>query len=483
MILEQSSGVSLDDPKFDELLNNLQANILKFHGRNFAHHLFFKLDREKVSTARSWISQFAVSLITSAKKQLSDAKQFKCGKLEDGGTVFTLSLSASGFEKLGLTSQMPKDDAFKSGLKGSADLLHDDPLKWEDAFLAEVDLLIIIANDDSLAASTEVKKIIAEVEAFGTLLTNQRGNVLKMETGVGIEHFGYADGISQPMYLADEINGQSRPRIWDDEANLDLLLVNEGQDPSADLFGSYLVFRKLEQDVKGFKDAEKNRGPVGMGLPHVINASGKTDAELPGAMIIGRFENGTPVAIMDHAFEPNPHTPTNDFSYERDPGLKCPFHAHIRLMNPRKGDPETDPQQLLTHRITRRGIPYDDLLTKRFEDGEILAITEEMLDDRPKPSDNVGLLFMCYQSSIENAFEILQAHWSQGNIAPSPANKGQDSIIMQGSEESRTLPLKWGETAQGQPFLFSGFVKMKGGEYFFTPSIHFLRNLINPEAS
>jgi len=159
------------------------------------------------------------------------------------------------------------------------------------------------------------------------------------------------------------------------------------------------------------------------------------------------------------------------------PGLKCPFHAHVRLMNPRKGDPEAGSVDLLSHRITRRGMPYDDLVPPRLNDQEVLVITQEMLEDRDKPSDGVGLLFMCYQSSIGNAFEVLQGFWSQGNIAPSPVNKGQDSIIMQGTEQSRMLPEQWGSANQGNPFNFSGFVKMKGGEYFFTPSIPFLKKL------
>ncbi|MES2651065.1 MAG: Dyp-type peroxidase [Bacteroidota bacterium] len=477
MILEQSSGVSLNDPKFDSLLSNLQANILKFHGRNFAYHLFFSLDGEQSAMARLWISGFANSSITSSKKQLEDSKNFKSGKLLDGGTVFTLSLSNSGFTKLNLRDRLPDDASFKSGLKASAGLLKDDPSSWEMGFKGEIDMLIIVADDDATRAKTAADDVISKVLGFATLLQSQRGNVLKMTNGVGIEHFGYADGISQPMYLADEINGQSRPRAWDDETILGRLLVKELGNGEDDLFGSYLVFRKLEQDVKGFKDAEKNRGPLGMGLPEVLNSSDQADDELPGAMIVGRFENGTPVNMMDNAFEPNPHHPTNDFSYEGDPGLKCPFHAHIRLMNPRKGDPETNPEQLLTHRVTRRGIPYDDMEPKRLTDDEGLAITEEMLEAKPKPSGGVGLLFMCYQSSISNAFEILQAHWSQGNIAPSPTNKGQDSIILQGTELERKLPKKWGEADQGASFKFSGFVKMKGGEYFFTPSIHFLKQL------
>ena len=145
------------------------------------------------------------------------------------------------------------------------------------------------------------------------------------------------------------------------------------------------------------------------------DVDGDDNKELAGAMLVGRFENGTPVVKNSEARVDNPPVQTNDFSYGDDlNALKCPFHAHIRLMNPRKGD--TIAGDLSAHRITRRGIPYDEV--GRIPEDQINSISDELLDGN-QPEKGVGLLFMCYQNSIETQFEILQHFWAnQGQIGP-----------------------------------------------------------------
>lgn len=477
----KQSNVALNQT-FDPMLNHLQANILKAHGRKFAHHLFFSFDNTKKDAAKNWIKTFADTRLTSAKKQLEDTLAFnKTGT--DGGTVYTLSLSKWGYHALGLVT--PADIAFKVGLKDRANILKDKLGEWEPEFLNDIHMLILVADDIAQQAKKNAQMIIQEVEAFGTLIKDQRGNVLKMkDTGLGIEHFGYADGVSQPMYLADEINGQSQPRRWDDQTELDRVLVKEKNSNNEDCFGSYFVFRKLEQNVKCFKIAEGDTKPDDTTdckriVPERKNGIGKVDDELSGASIVGRFENGTPVTMLSDPLKVNPHTITNDFDYSDDKeGLKCPFHAHIRLMNPRNGDPIAKPNELLPHRITRRGMPYDDhdKAHRRIPDDKITDITDDMLDTN-RPLDKVGLLFMCYQSAIETQFEILQAFWANQGIIVSGPTRGQDSLITQGTDAPRSISSQWGKAPQSNPFSFSGFVKMKGGEYFYTPSIAFLKEL------
>ncbi|GGA95980.1 peroxidase [Mucilaginibacter rubeus] len=434
--------------------------------------------------------------MTTALKQLEDSKLRRSDQNFDGGPIFTLSLAATGYDFLNKNDQKPDSITFQNRMRNNSDLLLDSPDDWDKEFTGQIDLLIIVADDNNATASDEASQIISQTAPFAVLLKNQRGNVLKTEVGVGIEHFGYADGVSQPMYLADEINDQEQPRIWDDKTNLDRLLVKEDKIDTNEFYGSYLVFRKLNQNVLAFKDAEgDNREalpstkPDTALLPRVKDSSGNDNIELPGAMIVGRFENGTPVTMRSNEFQNdlpptanlNPHRPTNDFDYSDDIGelaLKCPYHAHIRLMNPRNGDPKADPSDLRTHRITRRGMPYDDNFDNenvRIPDEHILSITDDML--KKQKGINVGLLFMCYQNDIANAFEILQGFWAQGDIAPNADLKGIDSIISQASQDSRVLPEQWGVQGKVNPVKFDHFVTMKGGEYFFTPSKNFLMNL------
>ena len=70
---------------------------------------------------------------------------------------------------------------------------------------------------------------------------------------------------------------------------------------------------------------------------------------------MGRFKDGTPLVKSDVPLGEFPAF--NDFKYEDTdrPAHKCPFHAHIRKVNPRG-------QGILVGKrfITRRGIPYGE---------------------------------------------------------------------------------------------------------------------------
>ena len=111
------------------------------------------------------------------------------------------------------------------------------------------------------------------------------------------------DGISQPLFLADEItafkNNQpyldaALPLRFDPSAELKLVLVQDPFTNAADMaFGSYFVFRKLEQHVRNFKEAEK-------ALAKKLGLSSAEEAERVGAMIVGRYEDGTPLTISEH---------------------------------------------------------------------------------------------------------------------------------------------------------------------------------------
>lgn len=460
-------------PSNDPVLTDIQANILKGHGRNFAHHIFLRIRDGETDAARYWVASFAAGTITSARKQLDGTAAFKRGLKGDAGSIITLSLSSTGFDKLGLGAYKPASTAFRNGMRSRADLLGDNPDGMEEPFNG-IDLMIMVADDRSSEAKRKAKTFIAQTASFADLLLDQKGNVLKKTSGIGIEHFGYADGISQPLFLADDIKRQPSTIEWDDATDTDLLLVREELPGKTDHFGSYLVFRKLEQNVKGFKDAEGDNEGVPGRLPMVKDVDGDDNKELAGAMLVGRFEDGTPVIKSSFPIVDNPPVHTNDFNYADDPGaLKCPFHSHVRLMNPRKGDIIAG--DVSAQRITRRGIPYDEV--GRIPEKDVTDITDDMLD-KNQPVKGVGLLFMCYQSSIETQFEILQHLWANQGQIKGHAIGAQDSIIGQGTNPPKTLPQQWGQSAQSAPFSFSGFVTMRGGEYLYTPSISLLTGVL-----
>ena len=142
----------------------------------------------------------------------------------------------------------------------------------------------------------------------------------------------------------------------------------------------------------------------------------------------------------------------NDFNYEEDPqGNKCPLFAHIRITNPR-----IDTEKERGRRIARRGITYGDP-TPPDDDLEML------------PEGGVGLLFQCCQADLREQFEYLQRL----------ANAAADPIIGQSAGNSfpdLEFPKIYNKPERGR-FGFHDFVTMKGGEYFFVPSISFFKNL------
>ena len=144
----------------------------------------------------------------------------------------------------------------------------------------------------------------------------------------------------------------------------------------------------------------------------------------------------------------------------------CPLAAHIRKTNPRNLDFKP-----LTARIVRNGIPYGfDFDAKA-----------------PNPTSTArGLLFACYQSSIEAGYQRIQKTWANSPSFP-PGNAGLDAFMGQlppvqqsnGVQKPVVSDTKHvvnlfidSKDTTGKPLpVPKPLVTMKGGEYFFVPSI------------
>jgi Dyp-type peroxidase family len=313
------------------------------------------------------------------------------------------------------------------------------------------------------------RAIIISLKNLAIPLREEPGKGIRNEAGNGIEHNGYADGVSQPLFFKKDIQEEAA-RIgranWQPESPLSLALV---PDPGkAGTFGSYFVFRKLEQDVKGFKKREAD-------LATALGLTGD-DAERAGALVVGRFEDGTPVTSFKDALEniAKDKVP-NDFTYAGDDGGKCPFHAHIRKTNPRSDGAGAEFNK--AKRLVRRGIPFEKAARVRLPDGD--------LDPAhfPTKGDGYGLLFMCFVANLgeqfeAGQFEFMQRHWANEPNFVNPGT-GIDPVIGQhtGVVQPQQWPTTWGHAAPTKPFAFADFVHMKGGAYFFAPSLSTLINL------
>lgn len=462
------TAIDQRDPQFRDFFSNLQGNILKGHGRDFTNHIFIKFDNDrtgstfKKDSAKKWIKKFAEDKITSCNAQLKENELYKRHNVS-GGTFFSFYLTADGYDYLGKNqSKAFTDESFKAGMKASKSKLNDpDKSKWDSGFRDEIHAMILIADGDSKTLSLAAKQILEEMDGFAKIQTIEYGEAIRNANGDGLEHFGYVDGISQPLFFKDEIEGNIKNNmalVFDPSANLDLVLLKDPLTDVEDAFGSYFVFRKLEQHVRSFKKAEKK-------LAKALDLNGD-DVERAGAMLVGRFEDGTPVTVSK---KPDliGSGALNNFNYHEDgDGAKCPFHAHIRKSNPRRGADDK------THTMARRGITYGH----RNITTEIDPLPEQM------PEDGVGLLFMSFQKSIINQFEFIQEKWVNDSDFPKD-NNGIDPIIGQDNDQSISIGkfakiygIVPDESELPQPF--KNFVSLKGGEYFFAPSIPFLQNII-----
>jgi Dyp-type peroxidase family len=460
------TNINPSDPKYRGMLENLQGNILKPHGRRESDHLFLRFTGDR-SAVRAWIRRFASEEATSAREQLADSDAHR-ERGARGRLVASLHLSATGYEALGLDTGVFGEPgrSFRNGMKRRAIALvarnRDPPAsEWEKPYRRDIHALVTLADDsvDVLAAKT--RQVSENVRGIALVLANERGTVLRNGKGEPIEHFGYVDARSQPLFLKGDVDRERGDGIdrWDPSAPLGLVLVDDPHADGEDSFGSYLVFRKLEQDVTGFNTAVRALASrLAVGEP------------LAGALVVGRFKDGTPVAVR----ATDGLGAANNFEYLRDDGAgnRCPFHAHIRKANQRGANRGLGTEEERRRRIVRRGVPYG-------------VRPAPPVEPHSGTVEEKGLLFMCFQADIGRQFEFIQRTWVDNPNFPEfllipGLNTGDDALIGQHPRAFQRWPREWGKGGRflgRRPFNFGGHVRLRGGEYFFTPSLSFLKNL------
>lgn len=439
--------IDLSDPKFAGFLGDLQANILKGHGRRSTRNLFFTVAAGKAVAARAGMKALA-PLVTTARQQLDETATFKATGTP-GGRVILAMISRAGYKAMGtVPAKIPPDAAFGASMAKRQQILADPPsTAWEPGFPVAAHAMVIIADaSDALCRSSQAE-VLAKLGAGWKLAHVEAGQAIFDDAGNGLEHFGYVDGRSQPLMLTEQVDKEAKAN-WNPAFGPDIVLVHDQAGKNGgDSMGSYLVFRKLEQDVAGFKAAEASLADAQQRAAAAAGVAAP-DRELAGAMMVGRFEDGTPTLLQG---TPSNSEPVNDFNYGADPnGDKCPLHAHIRKTNPRNGSE----RNVI---MARRGIP--------FGGGEGSGAP-------------VGLLFMSYNRNIATQFEFIQQSWAN-NINFQRPGTGLDPIIGQGTGRRAAYPrcpIDW-DNPNHHVGEFQQYVTMRGGEYFFAPSISGLGNL------
>lgn len=352
-----------------------------------------------------------------------------------------------------------------------------------------VHALLLLYDKDEASAEAWAEQVEAALAPHAVKVVHRLPLDLRPdEKGVAREHFGFADGISQPMPYDDEavvlINGAPAARDpWngiplgeilfghlnghhesapgpivpdDDKAQAAGLPPHPLAEGFRDfgLDGSYMVVRELKQDVVAFwQSMRDNAARIRARDPdHSAHVTTTWLAE----RVVGRSTKGHLLCPSGY-LPPNAYgQPENDFGfYDRDlHGIGCPVGSHVRRANPRDGlAPTPDQKQTLldaanNHRILRRGRKY----------GATISV--------PPKEDGVdrGLLFICLNTDIARQFEFVQQTWL---LNPNFATLFDETDPLVGPQGTMTIH----EQPLRRIVDVETFVRMAGGDYFFLPSM------------
>jgi Dyp-type peroxidase family len=465
----QNSPRYLTAADLKDNLRDIQDNVVMPILMRYGRHLFLKFsDGEK---GRAFLRNMFKRV---------NARQ------EEHGTRFTINIGFTyeGLKTLGLSR--PSLDsfpvAFRVGARGRAGEVGDTgphaPEFWEGGLGGpDVHAMALIRTESDEGREEATRVIRAEMDAIGGIEIRfvQDTKALAHENGIGSEgeHFGFADPVSQPpidgadvpWYPGDgvqEPDGSWRPLKpgefvlgYEDEVGPPGVEAPEPFELRVN--GTYVVFRKLYQDVAAF------RRYLATAAKSLYRSDDQHHQELVAAKMMGRWRSGCPLDLSpdkdDLAIAADPER-RNNFTYAGDDdGLRCPIGAHLRRSNPR-ATPMKRATAVRRHRLVRRGVEYGPHLA----DG---ALEDDGVDR--------GLINLFINADIERQFEFVQKEWMHGGEFLGLDPTEQDPINGVGGEGSQmSVP------GAKQPFLFDlpTFVKVKGGEYLFVPGVKALEGLI-----
>ncbi|KOS45950.1 hypothetical protein ACN38_g3115 [Penicillium nordicum] len=278
----------------------------------------------------------------------------------------------------------------------------------------------------------------------------------------GHEHFGFLDGVSQPLLAGFDDEDLKAKGALKSLTNPGVIIFgHDAEDSKHSAWarnGSIQVVRRLKQFVPEWNRYVEEQGAKLHLTPGQM-----------GARMMGRWQSGAPVELYPDTDHPE-HARFNDFDYDPESQLRCPFASHTRKVKPRK-----DVDNLDTFDIMRRGLPFGP---------EHDPATE------PTTTQERGLMFVCYQTRLDKGFSFIKNDWCNNDDFPSEKVKytggtlpGQDPVIgqtlpstKQADDTGLTFSITDGK-GQHTQVEFPSFVESQGGDYFFTPSLSLLRTM------
>ncbi|MGH3973350.1 MAG: Dyp-type peroxidase [Pseudonocardiaceae bacterium] len=438
---------------------NIQGTVVYHFRRPIVRHLLFRFGGR--AAARAFVSQLRTR-ITMADCPLDSAPD----------PLVNVGFTYSGLRALGVEKTILKefDATYLEGPDpwqlGDVPASSSDPAQWWEGQFATEDVHCIahvyVSSDDALEPASAQIRDLAQDAGMTELVPRKDGTVLDGRSlGGGKLHFGYRDNISHPdvCWGTTTTPGQVDCRNFLLGYSAKTCSSAPRTGPAADLVrdSTYGAFRWIYQDVAAFNEFLRTEGP--RLYPHLAQADAE---ELLAAKLMGRWRDGTPLVLSPDRPDPAIAT-SNDFRYrDQDPhGYRCPFSAHIRVVNPR--DQELDPVTEGVPSVIRRGMPYGPPLRSAQDDGV----------DR-------GILGLFLGSDLRRQLYTLTDWIKKNDFSPvyNANRRVQDALLgnraVPGTEAKFIVPSERGATTvSGLP----DFVRTKGTVFLLYPSKTTLQQL------
>lgn len=451
--------------------HDIQGIVLSGYG-HLAHAAFTFLQITDSSAAAGWISSLMPQVTTAAERK----------REEKPPTALNIAFTYAGIQALGLPDdslqsfpvEFQEGMAFGERPRILGDTGESAPENWEiggpnpnNPPLHALLLYYTSTREDALAWCA---KLCQEVKGCNVIVSQYS------DRSSATEPFGFRDGISQPPVegVDHTHNGDEKPiKVGEFVLGYENEYMNLPETPTVDAGmagnrlpeavnfagrrdlgrnGSYLVYRKLAQDVEGFWSFVNGQAK---------NADGTANPERAdwiAAKMVGRWKSGVPLVVSPDKDDPalaNDSSKLTSFLYAATDqnGEACPHGAHIRRTNPRDSlvpNPPTSLEVVRRHRIMRRGRPGEE-------------------------GGKAGIYFLVINADIERQFEFVQQTWvNSPKFDGLYNNKDPLGGDNDGTGEMVIPACPYRVRVAGIP----RFVQVKGGEYFFVPGMKALKFLL-----
>lgn len=450
-------------------LHDIQGNVVRGYRMPNARHFALRLNNG--GTAR----RFVASLIPGQGGEGPHITTASPWPGEKPSYCLNIGFTSAGLTAIGIPASIlslfPAE--FQAGPQGNATAMGDTgssaPSAWEMGGPAnpQVHVMLSLFTNEQREPCMEHWTTVLEqlfqrdrIEAVWRMDANALPD--------GKVHFGYKDGIAQPR-----IKGAPGKQLADMQPECDPgeFLLGRGYinqydgnfigaiPPELADNATYGAFRVLEQDVAGFEDFITKAGKRYNMAPEMV-----------AAKLMGRWRNGTPLALSPDAPEPAgykisadqvnnfDYSPSTDHPqyYDDDIGLRCPVGAHIRRLNPRGSLVMGKPH---TRRIIRRGIAYGPAYDPATTD--------------TTPRGLVGF-FICGDLGMQ--FEFLQTTWVNMDISTTGIRGTREPVLGAQPDYGGQFVMRTSDTRD--PIVMDNvprLVRTRGSVYCLIPAIGGLR--------